>query len=266
MTTTESHKSSDDEEEDPSRIEIGELHILSQDFEDTEHFSFQAGTPANSQSRSVNVTSVDVEAVYGIRLTEEEAVAAVPAGDEGLVRYSLVLPDNFCSHKKLIGGLNNRDFDVETGSIKPRRASLPMTQTQLFTSLTKVDGPEGPRWIFNGVLNGWPSLKNFELIELEKKRSLGPLTVPDYLNRIKHTWAKYWDVEKEGKAGISPAIKETGKIYRARLRGPPWSSKGWCSESPGFVFWFEAQRPVPRVIYGTRAIKEVGEDRCSMVG
>jgi hypothetical protein len=240
-------------------ISEGELQILSEDLD-----SESLDTSRDSKTTKL-LTSLDVEAFYGERLSEEAAVEAVPPGEDGLLRHAIVIPDRFCTNGKLIGGLSKKDFDLSNGSIKPRRASLPVTQTQLFTSLTKVEGPQGPRWIFNGVLNGWPSLRNFELVGLEKKRSIGPLTPPDYLNSIQHTWSHYWSVEKEGRAGISPAIRDTSKIYRARLRGPPWSSIGWSPESPGFLFWFEAQRSEPRVTYGTKAIQDVGDDRCSMV-
>jgi len=248
-------------------ISKGELLILEQDLEEDQPARPEIPQGKNGdKAYSSSLTSLNVNARYGERLSEEGAIQAVPPGDDGLVRHALVIPDKFCSNGRfLVGGLNKRDFDVANGKIKPRRASLPVTQTQLFTSLTKVQGPEGPRWIFNGVLNGWPSLRNFELVELEKKRSLGALTPPDYLNTIRHTWSHYWSVDKEGRAGISPAIKEKGKIYRAKLRGAPWSSVGWSSESPGFMFWFEAQRPEPRVTYGVKAIQDVGEDRCKMV-
>lgn len=247
-------------------ISTGELRILSEDLEDQ---SGSVATPEgkrDSKTSGANfLTSVNVSASYGERLSEEEAIRAVPPGEDGLMRHALVIPDKFCTNGKLVGGLNKRDYDLSDGSIKPRRPSLPVTQSQLFTSLTKVDGPDGPRWIFNGVLNGWPSLRNFELVELEKKRTIGPLTPPDYLNSIRQTWMHYWSVDKEGKDGVSPAIRDQAKIYRAKLRGAPWSSIGWSPESPGFLFWFEAQRPEPRVTYGMRAIEEVGDERCTMV-
>jgi hypothetical protein len=127
----------------------------------------------------------------------------------------------------LIGGLNNRDFDLDNGTIKPQRASLLVTQTQLFSSLTKIEGPDGPRFIFNGVLNGWPSLRNFELIGLEKKFSIGPLTAPDYMSSIVNTWDHHWSADKDGKAGVSPTIEDQNKMFRAKLRAAPWSSVGW---------------------------------------
>ena len=37
-------------------------------------------------------------------------------------------------------------------------------------------------------------------------------------------------------------------------------------ESPGFLFWYEAQHEDgPRVTYGLNAVKEVGNDVCTMV-
>lgn len=263
-------------------ISMGELLVLSEDLEDktsstttnaTDQGTSSSTSSSTDQSHLKNdpvaarfLTSLNVDAHYGEPLSNEDAILAVPPGDDGLMRHAIVIPDNFCSNGKLVGGLNRKDFDVSTATIKPRRASLPLTQSQLFTSLTKVPGPDGPRWIFHGVLNGWPSLRTFELVELEKKRSLGKLTPPDYLNSIRHTWSKYWTVEEDGRNGFSPAIRDKSKIYRAKLRGASWSSLGWSPDSPGFLFWFEAQRPEPRVTFGIRAIKAVGEDRCTMVG
>lgn len=211
------------DDSDDGAISNGEFRILTEALDDAD---LEAVT-AVEMPTSTRLTSQLTEPLYGRPLSPDDAALAVPPGDDGLVRHAIVIPDKFCSHGKLISGLNKRDFDVKNGEIKPRRASLPITQSQLFTSLTKVDGPDGPRYIFSGVLNGWPSLTHFELIELEKKRSLGPLTTPDYFNSIQQTWSYHWNAEKEGKAGISPAIKDKGKIFRAKLRAAPWSSIGW---------------------------------------
>jgi hypothetical protein len=248
------------------RIDPGELLILTRTLDEDETGETNSLTRKESSLATTALSSQDVESCYGKPLSQEEAVIAVPPGDDGLVRYALVIPDNFCSNGKLLSGLSRRDFDLNNGTIKPRRPSLPLTMSELLTSLTKVNGEDGPRYIFNGILNGWPSLRNFELIELDKKRSLGPLHPPDYFHTFSKTWSKYWRADKEGKEGISPAIKDRTKVYRAKLRGPPWTSIGWSPTSPGFLFWFEAQREDgPRVVYGTDAVKQVGGDVCTMV-
>ena len=246
-------------------IDQGELKLLQADLEGDG--STTVDTKEETSLISSTLTSLDVQSSYGKPLSPEEAAKAVPPGDEGLIRYALIVPDNFCDHGKLLSGLNKRDFDVENGTIKPRRPSLPITINELMTSLTKVVGEDGQaRYIFNGVLNGWPSLRQFELIEIDKKRSLGPLHPPDYFHTLRHTWSRYWRADKEGKEGISPAIRDRSRVYRAKLRGAPWTSNGWSLESPGFVFWYEAQREEgPRVVYGTDAVKEVGDDICTMV-
>lgn len=242
-------------------IDQGELKFLQQTLEDG-----TAETAKDSAVETSVLTSLDAESSYGSPLSPEEAARAVPPGDGGLIRYALVVPDNFATNGKLLSGLNKKDFDLNNGTIKPRRPSLPITMTELMTSLTKVNGSDGPRYIFNGILNGWPSLRQFELIEIDKKRSLGPLNPPDYFHTIHHTWSRYWRVDKEGKEGVSPAIRDRSRVYRAKLRGAPWTSLGWSLESPGFLFWYEAQRPEgPRVVYGTNTVKEVGNDLCKMV-
>jgi hypothetical protein len=248
------------------QIDPGELKVLAATLEVdiTETSSSSQVEPALETTDFL--TSQHVNSSYGNPLSPEEAAKLVPPGEDGLVRYALVLPDNYFSNGKLMSGLNKRDFDPKSGSIKPRRPSLPITMTELLTSLTKVHGEDGNRYIFNGVLNGWPSLRHFELIEIDKKRSLGPLHPPDYFHTIHHTWKRYWRADKEGKEGISPAIRDRSKVYRAKLRGPPWTSIGWSPDSPGFLFWFEAHRSEgPRIVYGTNAVKEVGDDICSMV-
>jgi hypothetical protein len=189
------------------------------------------------------LTSQRVEPMYGCPLSPEEAVSLLPpAGDSpGLVWHATVVPDNFCRNGQLtLRGLNKRDFDLESGTIKSRRPSLPVTISDLFSSLTKIDsGPDGggPRYIFHGVLNGWPSLQTFELIQIEKKRSIGPLTPPDYMNSSRLTWQHYWGIKKEGREGISPEIKDKDKIYRAKLRGASWTSMGWYGRIRNGMEW-----------------------------
>jgi len=193
-----------------------------------------------------------------------------------LIRFATVVPDKFCVNGKLVvEGLNSRDFDAEKGVIKPRRPSLPITKTDLMSSLTVVDGEEGPRYIFNGILNGWPSLRNFELVGLSKKRKMslpGGVKTPDYMinaiNLVGKGWVTYWRSDDQGKKGIPPVLTEGGKVCRATLRAAPWSSLGWSPTSPGFLFWFETQRPEgPRLVYGSDIIesKLKDDDVCKMV-
>jgi len=245
---------------------LGELRYLSNslslDDPEKEHTTV-AETKTKSRTPSLNTKQS-----YGNPLSPEQAALAVPNKSEGLIRYAIVVPDDFCIDGRLINGLNKRDFDAEKGVIKPRRPSLPITKTDLMSSLTKVDDEEGPRYIFNGVLNGWPSLRHFELIGLEKKRSLpGGVQPPEYLmNSIGKTWTPHWRSEREGREGIPPEISDLDKHFRATLRGATWSSHGWSPTSPGFLFWFEAQHPQgPRVVFGSDIVSEIEDDVCKAV-
>ena len=176
------------------KLELGELLVLAKSLEDPEEEDTMC-TETTSKSRA---PSLNVEQTYGNPLSQEEAVLAVPSGSDGLKRYALVIPDDFCVNGKLMNGLNPRDFDIEKGAIKPRRATLPLTKSDLMSSLTMVVGDGGPRYIFNGVLNGWPSLRHFELIRLEKKRFLpGGVQAPEYImNSLGKAWLPHWSAGK----------------------------------------------------------------------
>jgi hypothetical protein len=182
------------------KLELGELRYLakSMSMDDSDEEEIMITGNIKNQAPSMNT-----EQSYGNPLSPVEAVKAVPSGSDGLIRYAIVVPDDFCIDGKLINGLNKRDFDIEKGTIKPRRASLPITKKNLMSSLTKVDSEEGPRYIFNGILNGWPSLRHFELIGLEKKRSLpGGVQPPEYIMKsIGKAWTSHWRADVEGKQG-----------------------------------------------------------------
>ena len=190
---------------------------------------------------------------YGNPLSAKDAAAEMPDGNEGLIWNATVIPNMFFVDGKLRHGLNRKDFDLDNKTIKPRRASLPITETDLFSSITKIEAPDGrKRYIFHGVLNGWPALQNLELLALEQKRDLNAIPNPKDLLMGKISWTTVWQASVEGAKGIEPALKDRTRIHRAKLKAAPWSAIGWSKNSPGFVFWFEAQRPEgPRVCYGT---------------
>merc|ERR1719453_687972 len=56
---------------------------------------------------------------------------------------------------------------TKEGDIRPRRGNLPVRVSEFFSSLTRT--PDG-RWIFSGVLNGWPGLTCLELRSLTQRR------------------------------------------------------------------------------------------------
>ena len=224
-------------------------------------------------------------------------------------------------------GLNHRDFTVSRSStlsssdqqeqlaseveentirIKPRRPSLPISAHDFLSSLTKIeenmihDGPaptqlsRGPRYVFHGVLNGWPGLRTLELISLEYRRnSSNVIPSPRELLSGQLLWVKSWSINEAATSiaypsksangiiigndvfkakpnpDISPATPSTNaailiepnRVHRATVRGPSWSAIGWSPGSPGFCFWYETKRPTPllptKVSYGTRMIHEL---------
>jgi hypothetical protein len=193
---------------------------------------------------------------YGKPLPAEKAIELFPTSSEqGLTWKAEVVPDRWWvedgGELKPIKGLNPRDFNMETRRIKAHRGAMPLTQSDLLTSITVT--PDG-RYIFHGSLNGWPQLRVLELISLERK-------FPLPFNKVQYK--PFWKPSK----GLLVFDDEQPTVYRASFRGPGWTRRGWSEASPGYSFWFEALRPEgPRLSYGTNMLHTLSaEEKVSKV-
>jgi hypothetical protein len=215
--------------------------------------------------RRIEQLGDSTSALYGEPLSPIDAERLVPPGEGGLVWYSTIVPNEFFLDGKLRKGLNRRDFDLEKQEVKPRRPSLPVTSSDFFASLTSIDGPNGRRYIFSGVLNGWPALRCFELLAIEERRggsTLIPSTVELMSDHIQNMiWKRVWDARDQTGP---PHIPQSHAVYRAKLRGAPWTGRGWSKDSPGFAFWYETN-PKRRLTFGTDMMKALGDDQCTRI-
>uniref|UniRef100_A0A7S1UNC8 Uncharacterized protein n=1 Tax=Grammatophora oceanica TaxID=210454 RepID=A0A7S1UNC8_9STRA len=251
----------------PSEELAGELGILMRSIQDFDDFSTGEAVEVYSSTQIAGVTSQSREPLYGYPLTPQRAKELFPSDAEhkGLVWNATLVPNEFFNAQgKLRNGLLRQDFDHESKTIKPRRATLPVTQLDFLSSLTKIDGEN--RWVFNGVLNGWPAIRQLELQSLEKKR-VGSMATPKDIVTGQMKWIQHWRSDKDGKAGVTPAsVLDPNCVYRAKLTAQPWTKKGWSQDSPGFLFWYQYHHPSgPRVDFGTSALKTVGDAQCTTV-
>ena len=199
-----------------------------------------------SQSEVAQGLSESLVSVYGKPVSPEEAAEQVPPGEGGLVWHASLVTE---------GWKSKSDCDAE-GNIKPRRASLPVRHEDFFSSLVQVaDG----RWIFSGVLNGWPGMTAMELVSITCKVRTKMLGRP----RIK----RFWDASTAVPAGVKPTFPQGPKSVRATLRMAPWTAHGWSPDAPGCLFWFFAQRssperggPAPVLEHGENIIRRINED------
>jgi len=170
--------------------------------------------------------------------------------DGGLIWRALILPANFdksFAKNGKLAMLSNNHYDAKNHCIKPRRGMLAVTENNLFSSLTIVNiGDKKPRWVFSGVLNGWPGLTCLELCKIEFK---GPLP----------TWREHWNTNDGGKPTYPKGRLMTE--VRAKLRAPSWSAYGWSKESSGYYTWYEGQAAVPRLLFGTNILKTYEKER-----
>jgi hypothetical protein len=142
---------------------------------------------------------------------------------------------------------------------------------------------EEARWVFKGVLNGWPGLTLLEVREVyaEEPESLLRKMLPS-TSRKKKIWGSHSHGNERG-IDLADAINiftVTGSkdaVITVELRAPTWSSQGWSSTSPGFVMWIEGANVDERnscipsnltINFGTNIIKSTIETRdpaCTMV-
>jgi hypothetical protein len=242
--------------------------------------------PATISIRSIHPTPpsslLSRELCYGHKLSPDEAAKYVPPGDGGLHRYALLINGDPFDEKtgKLMKGLNPRDFDMETKMIKPHRANLPILAEDFYSSLTRVqevdeDGnPMSPRYIFHGILNGWPSLQRLEVIRIQRRREKESWH-PSALFAGTRVWTHMWSASNEGAKGEGPIITEEGSLFRITFRGPSWTARGWSPMSPGFSYWYCPQIKLKDgtglFVYGTDMVKfmaqseEASSCRCTHV-
>lgn len=228
-------------------------------------------------------TSYSVLSKYGSPLSAQQLRLKMPKGDGGLIWHCYLIPEdggistnsNQSIEKMQKRMRKNRLIDRE-GQIRPRRPIPPVYCKDFFSSLVRldeksVDGDEAqeqPRWIFSGVMNGWPSFTCMELISITGRIKGGRRRAAAILKRQNKNkkmalggLVRVWSADEHGAKGIDPQFPETGiKEVRATLRAAPWSTKGWSSDSPGFVFWFESWRDTPRVEHGENIIRSIQSD------
>jgi len=232
----------------------GEIKVLIQSLED---HSLSVDVCLNDDSSVPEQKVVVLEdagfSLYGKPLSVEEASLQFPVGtaSQGMVFHATLIPDElFQDPKALAKNLKPGDYDAVHRVLKPRRPSLPVRSSRFFSSLTRV----GPRFIFSGVLNGWPALRCFEVVAIARHS-----TFPG-------RWTKIWKSKEEGSRGIGPKLPHSNCVYRVTLVAPSWTAKGWSPQSPGYAFWFEAQlQSGPRLSYGKNMTETVEHAVCQNI-
>jgi hypothetical protein len=230
--------------------------------------SDQESTISDGESTDLDGTSQCKRSVYGkpesMKTLQYEM--SCNAGEEkgGQIWKANLVPDNYdfkFSTKGTLKMIDKRFYDAKRKCIKPRRGNLAVRSSDFFSSVVKYTESndnddfelyeQKPKWIFSGVLNGWPALKTLEVVKIECKRSLTM------------NWVTHWD-SSDNKKNEPPTFPTTrSSEVRAVLRAPPYTAIGWTKESPGYVFWFEGNGTgdPDRCLFGEDMIKQFERDR-----
>lgn len=183
---------------------------------------------------SCGSVSASTDSVYGQPLSASEVAARMPLGCGGLVWRALLVGEEW----------QDATFCLADGTIRPRRAALPVSSCDFFRSLVKtVDG----RWIFSGVLNGWPGLTCLELLRFTmRKKVLGRSKV-----------VRIWDAEKNPE-GREPPRVPSSESWHVTLRMAAWTKRGWSEDSPHYAWWLLRSNPEqPLVAFGEDMIRSL---------
>ena len=182
--------------------------------------------------------------LYGSPKSEEEVRKILSKGEGGLIWKGRMVPDDFDKNFKETNKLKIlplRDYDAVNGCIKPRRGKPTVKESDFLSSLVCLTDNGVSRWVFSGVLNGWPGLTCLELLGIEFKGQLP-------------RWRTFWSPAKNGPPSFPVRSSyQTVSDVRLILRSPAWTALGWSSDSLGYVFWNE----LSGLNYGTNLLTNI---------
>ena len=178
---------------------------------------------------------------YGQPVSAGKAAELCPPGSGGLLYHAQLLHDGEAKSKE--EKREAKDI-LPDGTVRPRRPNLPVLASDFFASLVPL--PDG-RWIFSGVLNGWPALNCLELVSITTRQKR------DVLHAKSQKTVRHWD------AGFAaaPSMPPGHCSVRATLRAAPWTQFGYEPGVAGFVWWFYARRETPRMEFGERIVETI---------
>jgi hypothetical protein len=161
----------------------------------------------------------------------DESVRSLATTSRGVTWHAKVMTDDYCDPRHCL----------PSGELKPKRGIPHIKATELLGRLRKVGG----RWILSGTLNGWPALENLEL------RSLTCAVDGVVTTAIERLW-------DAGSGKALPLPAEVPKRTRATFVAPTWTTDGWSTESPGFVWCFSNERSdEPTVMFGCQMVERL---------
>ena len=156
----------------------------------------------------------------------------------GLIWHATIYRDNSTKY------INPKHL-TKDGQLKPRRPLPHVIESDFFDSIVETD--DG-RFIFSGILNGWPAMTELEVISItcSIKSLIGRI-------KIKRTWNK-------GDSKGKPTFPKDKRIrsVRATLHAPLWTKYGWSELSRGRVFYYAPFRiNSKKMNYGTNLIADI---------
>jgi hypothetical protein len=126
-------------------------------------------------------------------------------------------------------------------------SQLSSSTTRPYNSEKNILSPR--RWVFSGVLNGWPGLTHLEVLSITCRLvadKVSFLFEKDRFSNLHHTIQKLptrvvsvWNWEKEGIDGSPPYIPpdwiQRAIEIKVTLRAPSYTAKGYSNHNSGYL-------------------------------
>ncbi|GMI20106.1 hypothetical protein TrRE_jg5448 [Triparma retinervis] len=151
-----------------------------------------------------------------IRSKAKKALGLGGKEDDGLILHAQIVSDDYKDAKNC----------HSNGLLKNRRPMPIARASDFFNSLEYTGG----KWIHRGPLNGWPGLRDMEVVSVTGKVKV----MVSRTFKVKRYWSE--DTHKGTRPGLPSGIKSV----RVTLQLPKYTARGWTPESPGYVWWFDS--------------------------
>jgi hypothetical protein len=209
------------------------VHSDSDSAFDEASFKNRSANGYTHPSRPANLCRRDsTAAIYNEPKSSAEAERIQFEG--GLVWHAKIVRDDYSDPK----------HTTATGDLKMRRPLPQARESEFFNSLVQT---HSGKWIFSGILNGWPSLTELEIESVT-------VLVSSLIGRkkIRRFWSSLGPNNEQNRAKPSFPSDPRVKSVRVTLRAPNWTAFGWSESSPGRVFHYAPERRVSdKMAFGT---------------
>lgn len=181
-----------------------------------------------------------------------------PENGDALVLRARIVRDDWCTSQS-----KSAKDACKNGNLKQHRPKngLHITASDLKNAMVPNLG--GNEIQFVGQLSSWEGFTNLTLESISCCDDRGACQDRLKDKNFKTLWPGFLGINHTSVLHDTVFMKKqcaSPLLVQAKFRRPPWVACGWSADSPGFVFWFQAQRPRdkggPLLLHGQDIVRD----------